>query len=163
MGTGSGAIAITLAKHLSKAMIAATDVSPAALDVARENAARHGVADRITFIECDLLADPRSAGPWDVIVSNPPYIREDEFESLPRDVRLHEPKSALVSGPTGVEAISRLAAMAVERLAPAGWLIIEIGPQAAAEAALAAQAGLSPAATIPDLAGLPRIVQARRQ
>jgi len=163
VGTGSGAIAIALAKHLPKATIAASDISSAALAVARENAARHGVADRITFIECDLLADPKAAGPWDVIVSNPPYIREDEFESLPRDVRLHEPKSALVSGPTGVEAITRLAAMAVERLAPAGWLIIEIGPQAAAEAALAAQAGLSPAATIPDLAGLPRIVQARRQ
>lgn len=164
VGTGSGAIAVTLAKHLPAARLAATDISPAALAVARDNAARHGVAERIEFVECDLLADPRAAGPWDVIVSNPPYVRDDEFESLPRDVRLHEPKAALVAGPTGVEIVARLAAAAVERLAPGGWLVVEIGPHvaAAAEAALAAVPGLSPGPTLPDMAGLPRIVQARK-
>ncbi len=163
VGTGSGAIAVTLAKHLPQAVITATDVSAEALAVARENAARHGVADRIEFLECDLLGHPRAAGPWDVIVSNPPYIRDDEFETLSRDVRLHEPKGALVSGPTGVEVIERLAAAAVDRLAPGGWLICEIGPPEASEAALARQAGLAPAPTIRDLAGLPRIVQAQRR
>jgi release factor glutamine methyltransferase len=163
VGTGSGAIAITLAKHLPKASITATDVSSAALAVARDNAARHGVAERIAFLECDLLDHPQAAGPWDVIVSNPPYVREDEFESLPRDVRLHEPKAALVSGPTGVEIIERLAALAAARLVPGGWLFCEIGPAAAAEAVLARQTGLTAEPTILDFAGLPRIVQARRR
>ena len=110
VGTGSGAIAVTLAKHLPHADVVATDISAAALAVARDNAARHGVSGRIEFLECDLLDDPRAAGPWHAIVSNPPYVRDDEFDALPRDVRLHEPRGALVSGPTGVEVIGRLAA-----------------------------------------------------
>lgn len=164
VGTGSGAIAVALAKHLPRATLAATDVSVAALDVARGNAARHGVAERITFAACDLLADPRVSGPWDVIVSNPPYVREDEFVALPRDVRDHEPRGALVAGPTGVEVVERLAALAETALVPGGWLLVEIGPAVAgaAEAALAARPGLEPQPTLKDLAGLPRIVQARR-
>lgn len=164
VGTGSGAIAVTLAKHLPQAVVIATDISPEALAVARDNAARHGVAERIRFVECDLMAAAEAAGPWDVIVSNPPYVREDEFESLPRDVRLHEPRTALVSGPTGVEVVARLAAAAAESLAPGGWLLVEIGPAvaAAAEAVLDAQAGLVREPTLPDIAELPRIVQARR-
>jgi release factor glutamine methyltransferase len=99
-----------------------------------------------------------------VIVSNPPYVREDEYAALPRDVRDHEPKTALVAGPTGVEIVTRLAAEAAERLAPGGWLLVEIGPStaAAAEGVIAAQPGLVPGPTLKDLAGLPRIVQARR-
>lgn len=164
VGTGSGAIAVTLAKHLPRARLAATDISPAALAVARENAARHGVAERIEFLECDLLSAPQAAGPWDVIVSNPPYVRDDEFDALPRDVRLHEPKGALVAGPTGVEVVARLAADAVGSLAAGGWLVVEIGPvvAAAAERALAAVPGLVPGPTLADMAGLPRIVQARK-
>ena len=164
VGTGSGAIAVTLAKHLPRARLVATDISPAALAVARENAARHGVAERIEFLECDLLSAPQAAGPWDVIVSNPPYVRDDEFDALPRDVRLHEPKGALVAGPTGVEVVARLAADAVGSLAAGGWLVVEIGPivAAAAERALAAVPGLVPGPTLPDMAGLPRIVQARK-
>jgi release factor glutamine methyltransferase len=163
VGTGSGAIAVTLAKHLPRATITATDISAEAVSIAQENAVRHGVADRIEVVRCDLLDDPRGLGPWDVIVSNPPYVREDEFEDLPRDVRLHEPKSALVSGPTGVEIIDRLAAVAAERLAPGGWLLCEIGPAAAAEAVLDRQPGLVREGTIDDLAGRPRIVQSRRR
>jgi len=164
VGTGSGAIAVTLAKQLPQATLVATDIAPAALAVAKANAERHGVAERIAFVESDLLADPRAAGPWDVIVSNPPYVRDDEYPALPRDVRDHEPKTALVAGPTGVEIVSRLVAEAAERLAPGGWLLVEIGPStaAAAEAALAAQPGLVPGPTLKDLAGLPRIVQARK-
>jgi release factor glutamine methyltransferase len=162
VGTGSGAIAITLARHLPQASLVATDVSPEALEVARDNAARLGVADRVAFVHCDLLDDPQAAGPWDVIVSNPPYVREDEFDALPRDVRQHEPRGALVSGPTGVEVIARLAAVAADRLAAGGWLVVEVGPAAAAEAAIAAQTGLVPGPTLDDLAGRPRIVQARK-
>lgn len=165
VGTGSGAIAVAVARHLPRAVVVASDVSAAALDVARANAARHGLSDRIEFVECDLLADPRLAGPWDAIVSNPPYVREDEFESLPRDVRLHEPRSALVAGPTGAEIVERLVPAAAERLAPGGWLVVEIGPAvvAAAERAIARAAMLEPAATLKDLAGLPRVVQGRRR
>ena len=164
VGTGSGAIAVAVAKRLPAATLAASDLSAAALAVARANADRHGVADRIEFVEADLLAHPRLTGPWDVIVSNPPYVREDEFAALPRDVRDHEPRGALVAGPTGVELVTRLAAEAAERLAPGGWLLVEIGPStvAAAEAALAGQPGLEPGPTLKDMAGLPRIVQARR-
>jgi len=165
VGTGSGAIAVAVAKHLPRATLAATDTSPAALAVARANAERHDVADRIEFVEADLLADPRLDGPWDVVVSNPPYVRDDEFAALPRDVRDHEPRAALVAGPTGVEVVARLAAEAAARLVPGGWLVVEIGPStaSAAEAALAAQPGLEPGPTLKDMAGLPRIVQARRR
>ena len=165
VGTGSGAIAVALAVHLPGASLAVTDVSAAALDVAHQNAAHHGVADRIAFVACDLLSDSRVAGPWDVIVSNPPYVREDEHASLPVDVRDHEPRGALVAGPTGVEVVARLAAAAEERLAPGGWLIVEIGPAVAEAAAnaIAARPGLEPHPTLKDLAGLPRIVQARRR
>jgi len=162
VGTGSGAIVIALAKQLPLATFTATDSSADAMSVARANAERHGVADRIEFIECDLLDDPRAVGPWDVIASNPPYVREDEFDALPRDVRLHEPRAALVSGPTGVEVIIRLARAAAEQLVPGGWLIVEVGPARAAEAAILAEAGLESKPTLNDFAGLPRIVQARR-
>jgi len=169
VGTGSGAIAVTLAatlaKRLQQAEFVATDISSAALSVARENAQRHGVADQIEFVECDLLDDPRVAGPWDVIVSNPPYIREDEFDALPRDVRLHESRTALVAGPTGVEVIARLVAAAAQKLAPGGWLVMEVGPAtaSAAEAIVVAESELVLEPTLKDMAGLPRIVQARRR
>ena len=165
VGTGSGAIVVTVAKRLTQAEFVATDISAEALAVARDNAKRHGVEGRIEFVECDLLADPKAAGPWDVIVSNPPYVREDEFDALPRDVRLHEPRMALVSGPTGVEVIGRLAAAAAEKLVPGGWLLVEVGPStaAAAEEVVAAQVALSLEPTLKDMAALPRIVQARRR
>jgi release factor glutamine methyltransferase len=163
VGTGSGAIAITLAKHLPGGRFVATDRSVAALDVARTNGERLGVAERIDFVACDLLDDPRAAGPFDLVVSNPPYVRDDEFASLPRDVRDHEPREALVAGPTGVETVARLVGESVSRLVPGGWLLVEVGPNvaAAAEAVLRDQPQLEPAATLADLAGLPRIVQAR--
>lgn len=164
VGTGSGAIAVAVAKHLPRASLAASDLSVAALAVARGNAERHGVAERIAFVASDLLAAAELAGPWDVIVSNPPYVRDDEYAALHRDVRDHEPRSALVAGPTGVELVARLAREAAERLAPGGWLLVEIGPStaAAAEALLAAVPDLSLGPTLKDMAGLPRIVQARR-
>jgi release factor glutamine methyltransferase len=162
VGTGSGAIAVAIAKHVTTARLVATDSSPEAIAVARDNAGRHGVADRIEFVTCDLVP---SGGPWDVIVSNPPYVREDEFPSLPPDVRLHEPRTALVAGPTGVEVVTRLVDAAARVLVPGGWLLVEIGPTvvAAAEAAVAARPELAAEPTLRDLAARPRIVQARRR
>ncbi|MFM1904633.1 MAG: hypothetical protein RLZZ440_2533 [Planctomycetota bacterium] len=163
VGTGSAAIVVSLAKQLPQATFTATDISPAALDIARGNAARHGVAERIEFVECDLLDSPAVAGPWDLIVSNPPYVREDEFAGLPRDVRDFEPRGALVAGPRGVELIERLAVAAAEQLAAGGWLVIEAGPSVAAdvEVILENTPGLTRGPTIKDLAGLPRIFQAQ--
>ncbi len=165
VGTGSGAIAVTLAKQLPAANLVATDCSEAALAVAVVNAERHGVADRVRCVACDLLEHPATAGSWDFIVSNPPYVREDEFNCLPPDVRLHEPRQALVGGPTGCEVIERLLPAAAARLAPGGWLLIEVGPSTAAAAAglIAATAGLVAEPTLRDAAGLPRIVQARAE
>jgi release factor glutamine methyltransferase len=164
VGTGSGAIAIAVATHLPRAEVVASDISAAAIEVARANAARLGLSERIRFVESDLLAARELAGPWDVIVSNPPYVREDEFAGLPRDVRDHEPRAALVAGPRGVEVIERLAAEAVGRLRPGGWLVLEAGPAVAAdvERLLAATSGLEPGPTLKDLARLPRVFQARR-
>jgi release factor glutamine methyltransferase len=162
VGTGSGAIAVTLARHLPEARITATDLSPEALQVARGNAARHGVAERIEFVEADLLPE---SGAWDIVVSNPPYVREDEFDQLPPDVRLYEPRAALVAGPQGVEVIDRLAAAAADRLVAGGWLVVEMGPSvaAAAEQAVVRHPQLELQPTLKDLAGLPRILQARRR
>lgn len=165
VGTGSGAIAVTLAKHLPEARITATDISAEALAVARGNAALHGLAERITFHQADLLEDSAVAGPWDVVVANLPYVKEVEFAGLPRDVRDHEPRLALVGGQLGIEVLQRLAARAGERLAPGGWLILEAGPAiaAAVEGLLAGLPEFEPEPTIPDLAGLPRVFQARRR
>jgi release factor glutamine methyltransferase len=165
VGTGSGAIAVTLATQLAAANLVATDCSEAAVAVAAANAERHGVADRVHCVAGDLLEHPATAGSWDFIVSNPPYVREDEFSSLPPDVRLHEPRQALVGGATGCEVIERLLPTVAARLAPGGWLLIEVGPSTAAAAAglIAATAGLVAEPTLRDAAGLPRIVQARAE
>ena len=164
VGTGSGAIAVALAKHLPKAHLVATDISADALAVAQANVTRHALDGRIELVGCDLLDSPSAAGPFDCIVSNPPYVRADEFAGLPRDVRDHEPKSALVAGPTGVEVVERLVEAAESRLTKGGWLLVEIGPTtaAAAEGIIARRPGLVPGPTLADMAGLPRIVQARK-
>ncbi|MGA0039962.1 MAG: peptide chain release factor N(5)-glutamine methyltransferase [Pirellulales bacterium] len=163
VGTGSGAIAVALAKHLPHATITAIDISPAAVAVAQANVEANGVAERVQVVEGDLLAHLPPDEAFDLVVSNPPYIREDEFAGLPRDVRDYEPRAALIAGPRGVEPLERLAAMTLERLVPGGWLLAEIGPPTASEAVLDAAEHLERGATLPDDAGIPRVVQARRR
>jgi release factor glutamine methyltransferase len=125
VGTGSGAIAISLAVHHPRAKIYAVDVSTAALHVARANAKRHNVYHHITFLLSDLLdALPE---PVDLIVSNPPYIAGREWADLPFSVREHEPRLALDGGAGGLEIIQRLLVGAALRLRPHGALLIEIG------------------------------------
>ena len=162
VGTGSGAIAVALARHLPQAHVTAIDISPAAVAVAAANVQTHQLADRVCVCEGDLLEGRPAEEMFDLIVSNPPYIREDEFAGLPLDVRDYEPRAALVAGPRGVEPLERLAAMSATRLVPGGWLLVEIGPPGPSEAVLAAAAHLRPEATLPDDAGIPRIVQACR-
>jgi len=164
VGTGSGIIAVSAAKHLSEPRVTAIDISTGALEVARLNAADYGVQNRIEWVTGDLLAAV-SNRQFDFIVSNPPYVSEAEFAELPTTVRDFEPRQALLAGPHGTEVIERLVPQAAERLSPGGWLLIEISPmiEAAAAKLLSAQPTLEPAATIKDLSGLPRIVQARKR
>jgi release factor glutamine methyltransferase len=125
VGTGSGAIALALAKELPTAEIHATDISSEALEVARVNAARHELTSRIEFHLADLLSGFPPAS-FDFVVSNPPYVRESEEDSVQLEVRKFEPRNAVFAGPTGVEVIERLIPQAREVLRPGGWLVFEI-------------------------------------
>jgi release factor glutamine methyltransferase len=164
IGTGSGAIAVAIAKHAPQARIVATDISPAALAIAKENAATHQVAEQIEFVEGDLLGSAPPDARFTVIASNPPYIGEAEIGSLSPSVMQYEPHRALIAGPTGTEVIERLIPQAAERLLPGGWLILEVSPVIAGRVIEQITAGgqLEPPAVIKDLAGLPRVVKARR-
>ena len=165
VGTGSGILAVCAARHLPDARVTATDISPAALEIAAANAAEHGVAARIQFVQGDLLSAVPAQQRFDFILSNPPYVTTAELEKLPRDVRDHEPREALVAGPRGTEVIERLVPQAAERLNPGGRLLIEISPMIhdAVLALLAADPRLEPGPTIKDLARLPRVVQAKKK
>jgi release factor glutamine methyltransferase len=164
VGAGSGAIAISIARHAPQATVTAIDISPAALAIARLNAADHGVADRITFLEGDLLEPLPPSPTLDIVVSNPPYVSTAEMSALAADVRNHEPRLALEAGAKGTEIIERLIPQAAERLLTGGWLLVEISPmiERAVHALFAADQRFAPAATVKDLAGKPRIVKARR-
>ncbi|MFN3762142.1 MAG: peptide chain release factor N(5)-glutamine methyltransferase, partial [Anaerolineae bacterium] len=159
VGTGSGCVAVALAVRLPRARVYATDLSRAALRVAAINAHRHGVADRIHFLQADLASPLK--GPVDLVVSNPPYVAEEEWASLPESVREHEPRLALDGGPGGLRVIRRLLADAARLLCPGGAVLVEIGAaQGPAVAALARAA--FPKAQVrvhPDLAGRDRILE----
>ena len=162
LGTGSGAIAVALAGELPRAEIFATDISPAALTVARVNAAKNGVADNVHFLEGDLfgaLAEAR--GEFHLIVSNPPYIRRDDMARLPREVGRWEPRSALDGGIDGLDCYRRLAAESFVYLRPDGAVISEIGADMAeAVKGLFCEAGAK-VEVYRDYSGRDRVVVAR--
>lgn len=164
LGTGSGCLAVVTARLLPAARVVATDICAAALDVARGNAVRHGVADRIVFLEGDLFAALEGRGlegGVDLLISNPPYIPEGDLAGLAPEVRDREPRRALTPGPDGLALHRRIAAGAGRCLRPGGRLLVEIGcGQEAAARALYSGTGLSVEAIHPDLAGIARIVQA---
>lgn len=164
VGTGSGIIAICAARQLPRARVTAIDISAAALDVARANAADHGVAERIDWIEGDLFANVADRQ-FDFIVGNPPYVRSAEYAALAKTVRDFEPRGALLAGDRGTEVIERLVPQAAERLRGGGWLLLEISPmiEAASAVVIHSQPTLAAAPTIKDLAGLPRILQAQKR
>jgi release factor glutamine methyltransferase len=159
VGTGSGAIAVTLAHELPRAVVSAVDVSPAALAVARENAERHGVAGRVRFIESDWLRAVRGER-FDMVVSNPPYVRDDE--DLEAQVAEFEPHTALFAGPTGLEVYERLIPQAHEALVPGGWLVMEMG-QGQRDAVAGLLADWDAVSFKDDLQGIPRVAMARRR
>ena len=160
VGTGSGAIALALADEHPGARVTAVDVSEEALELARTNAARTGLA--IELLRHDLR-EGLPAGPWDLVVSNPPYVEPAELETLMPDVRDYEPHVALVGAPGGGSATEAVARAARQELRPGGWLVLEIGHgQAARTLALLAELGYEETTATPDLAGRERVVEGRR-
>lgn len=164
VGTGSGAIAVSLAKHAPRARVTALDTSAAALDVARRNVAEHGVSERVTLLLSDLFDAVPSERSFDIIVSNPPYVSEVEYGELAKEVKDHEPRLALVGGPTGTEIIDRLIAQAADRLRAGGWLVFEISPMILqpVRERIAADPRWRLASVVKDLAGHARVVSAQR-
>jgi release factor glutamine methyltransferase len=160
VGTGSGGIALALAREFPDAEIHATDISAAALEVARANAARHQVERRIYFHQADLL-EGLDLTNLDFVVSNPPYVGESEEDQVQLEVRKFEPRSAVFAGRMGTEVIARLLPQAHAALRPGGWLIMEISETVAAgvKKLLGAWEDVR---IIPDLQSIPRVVQARK-
>ena len=160
LGTGSGALALALKHSFPEAQVYGTDVSEAALTLAKQNAARTGL--EVTFLHGDLFEPlpKRLMGRVDLIVSNPPYVAEEEFAGLPGDIREHEPRVALVSGPSGTEIIDRIADEGLWWVGIGGWLICEIG-ETQGEAVMDAFVAFDREVR-PDLTGRDRILVARR-
>jgi release factor glutamine methyltransferase len=159
IGTGSGCIAIALAKELPHAQFIALDISDAALNVARRNARRHGVYDRIAFVRGSAVETD-----VDAFVSNPPYIPASDRDSLPPEVRDYEPAEALFAGHEGLDVIERLITRASSELSNDGLLVFEcgVGQAPAIREMIAGASWLELVDIRPDLAGIPRIVVARR-
>ena len=167
VGTGSGCIAIALARELPHAEIVATDISPVALDYARRNAERHGVLRRIRLMATNLLdaclgPNDRPQESFDLIVSNPPYVALRDAQTLPREVREHEPAEALFAGDQGLNFYPSLIDAAARALTPEGIFVVEIGYYGAEQVRSLLPAPLwSDLCVMRDLAGIERVISAR--
>jgi release factor glutamine methyltransferase len=159
VGTGSGCIAVALAKELRHAEIHATDTSATALEIARANSARHQFERRIRFHQADLLE--RLEKQFDFVVSNPPYVGESEEDTVQLEVRRFEPRSAVFAGPKGTEVIARLIPQAQAILRPGGWLVMEISGTIAEDVRKLLE-GWDGVRITPDLQGIPRVARARK-
>ena len=160
IGTGSGAITLALASELPHAEMIATDLSPAALQIAAGNADELRMGERIRFLEGDLF-EPVAKEKFDLIVSNPPYVARADEGSLPPELS-HEPEMALFAGPDGLDVIRRLVAEAGDHLSSGGWLGIELSPEQADEVeGLLSEAGFTDVERRFDLASRPRVVAGR--
>ena len=162
IGTGCGCIAISLARELPHAIVTATDISPTALDVARQNAARHGVDGRIRFVQASYLDGIDAT--FDAIAANPPYVKDGDKPALSRDVR-HEPDVALFGGTTGLRDIEGVLDAAIARLQPGGWFVVEFGfgQEDDVRAIVARRPMLRFDRVREDLQGLPRTAVIQRQ
>jgi release factor glutamine methyltransferase len=159
VGTGSGCIALALAKEFPQAEIHATDISSAALEIARANAARLQFESRVQFHQTDLLQGFEREE-FDLVVSNPPYVGESEEDQVQLDVRKYEPRNAVFAGATGLEVIERLIPQARRSLKPGGWLVIEISGTIA-EQARELLSGWNDVQVMKDLQGIPRVASAK--
>jgi release factor glutamine methyltransferase len=165
LGTGCGCIALALAKHLAAgSRVWATDISPPALDLARENAATAGLTDAVVFAAGDLYeALPHDAGPFDIIAANLPYIPSGDIAGLMPEVRDHEPRQALDGGADGLDVIRACVSQTPPHVAAGGWLLLEVGMgQAPAALEMLRSAGLEPGDVLQDAASVGRVVQGRR-
>jgi release factor glutamine methyltransferase len=164
VGTGSGCVALSLAAERPDAEVHGVDLSPEALAVARQNARRLGLAERVRWHEGDLLEPLRGlAGRLTLVASNPPYVGADELAGLEPEVREHEPRLALAPPGERHSLYGRLAEQAYELLEPGGWLAVEIGQGMQDEVTgLMAAAGFAIARVVPDLRSIPRAVAARK-
>jgi release factor glutamine methyltransferase len=158
VGTGSGAVAVTLAAEVPVARVVATDISRGALRMARENGERHGVASRVFPVCCDMLSALKCGGRFVVVVSNPPYVAEGEWPLLPPAVRDHEPPGALLAGRDGLSALRPLVAGAAGLLSPGGELWCEIGDSQGGAASSLPCGSLRLQGVFRDLAGRDRYV-----
>jgi len=159
VGTGSGAIAISLARELPQAEVHAVDLSPAALEIARTNAQR--LAARVFFTQSDVLASIERDSSYDFVVSNPPYVGLNEADKVQEVVKHYEPHMAVFAGEEGLDVIRRLIPQAREALRPGGWLLMEIG-YTQAESVMALLATWDDVHAVSDLAGIPRVIVARK-
>jgi release factor glutamine methyltransferase len=161
LGTGTGVIAVCMARYLPQAHVTAVDISPAALHVARHNAALNQVEDRIEFIESDWFN--RVEGSFDFIASNPPYIRTDDVGGLPKEIREHEPLVALDGGADGLERIRAIVSQIMHHLRPAGTVLMEVGhDQGARVKTMLEDVGLVYVEVERDMAGKERFISGRR-
>jgi len=166
-GTGSGCIAVAVAKSVPNAEVLATEASAGAVQVAQRNVVRHGLQQRVRVVQADWLELPgefAAAGWFDVIVSNPPYIAEGDLASLPETVRKYEPEEALLGGPDGLAYYRATAAQARDLLRPEGVVLLEVGyGQGRLVAEIFAAAGWQLTGQWKDLAGIERVVQFARR
>lgn len=168
VGTGSGCLAVALARELPQARVWATDISSAALAYAQRNASRHGVLGRVEFLQANLLtpflpvAAASSAAPFDLIVSNPPYVARESAGQLPREVREHEPAEALFAGKDGTAQYCALFDQSAQLLVPGGILVVELGYGAVERVMEMLGPPWTRAALTSDLAGIPRVLAAER-
>jgi release factor glutamine methyltransferase len=163
VGTGSGCIAVSVAREIPSSIGWAVDLSKAALLIARDNAMRNGVAGRILMVQSDLLKCFPGKPLFDFILCNPPYIPLEECDSLPAEVRDHEPHRALFAGESGLEVYGRLIPQASTRLASGGYLLLEVGAgQDERVGQLVEEAGLCLEMTVEDLRGIPRCIVGRK-
>jgi len=163
IGTGSGAIGVVLARELPAARVAATDISPGALAVARRNALSHGVAGRMEFFQGDLFA--ALSGDLDIICSNPPYIQEDQYGLLPAGIRNFEPPEALIAGPDGVAFHRKIIREGAHRLKAGGRIFLEIGEgqRDRVEALFRDDGGYGDIDCRKDYGGIDRVASARKR
>jgi release factor glutamine methyltransferase len=161
VGTGSGAIALALAKELQSAEVLAVDVSTSALEIALANAARLQLESRIQFQESNVLNSVVRDGSFDFVVSNPPYVALSEADKVQDVVKKYEPKVAVFAGEHGLDIIRRLIPQAREALRSGGYLVMEIG-YSMSEAVMGIMEGFEEVHAVPDLAGIPRVVVGRK-
>jgi release factor glutamine methyltransferase len=164
VGTGSGCLAVALAHEVPAARVWATDISRTALTFAWRNSVRYDLEARIEFLEASLLTpfllggEAENAVPFDLIVSNPPYVANGDLAGLAREVREHEPEEALVAGPTGLEIHRLLVRQAEKVLTPSGVLVLEVGAGQATSVRALFGEGWGDISVTNDLAGIPRVV-----